>query len=166
MRKQMATLLAALALTSSGFSQERLTEPYLEKGELKAARQAVDAAMQTAPSEELRLQLALVQLLQGVERYAQTMHKMGLHESLFEGMIPFLRFPVEANPDPSVATNPAVRQALETLYGDLQEAQRTLSEILTDGKDGCPFDWAGSASISTEMESPGPKRSSGESSRL
>ena len=111
-------------------AQERLIEDYLDRGELQAARQAVMGSLEGNPtSQELRLQLALVQLLQAVEGYAQAMYRVGLKESFFGGMIPFLRLPVEPNPDPTLATNQGVRQALQQLSVGLAEAQKTLTEI-------------------------------------
>jgi hypothetical protein len=136
MRTFLTTLVLALTFTVAVQAQDRLIEPYLEKGDLAAARQAVTAALEGSPkSEQLLLQLALVQLLQSVETYSQQMYGMGLKESLFGGMIPFLRFPVEPNPVPSPATNQKARQSVDALSKGLAEARQTLSEI-PDSWDG------------------------------
>lgn len=137
MRKTFLGLLLTLSLTSLCWGQEeRLAEPLLEQGQLEPARQLVSDHLAGHPnSSELRLQLAVVQVLQATERYSQTMYKLGLHPSLFGSEIPFLRFPVDPNPDPMPATNAAMRGALEELSRGLAEAQTTLEEV--------PDSWTG-----------------------
>lgn len=136
MRKTLAGLAIALTLALPCFSQERLTEPYLEKGELEPARQAVLEALVERPgNDELEVQLALVQVLQALQGYSQEMYRMGLRDSFFNGMVPFLRLPVEPNPEPAEATNPEVRQAIDKFALGMAEARKTLSEV-PDGWQG------------------------------
>lgn len=137
MRKLLLSLLTAITLSPAVLAQdERLTESLLQRGEVESARQLVTDRLASQPAnQELRLQLALVQVLQATERYAQTMYKLGLRESLFGNSVPFLRFPVAPNPQPAAATNDAVRAALEELSRGLGQAQQTLA--------GIPDSWTG-----------------------
>lgn len=137
MRKIMLGLITTLSLTTASLGQdERLTEKLLEAGQVEQARQLVTDRLHSQPdSSELKLQLAMVQVLQATEKYAQTMYKLGLKESLLDNAVPFLRFPVEPNPDPMPATNAAVRDALEELSAGLGQAQETLA--------GIPDSWTG-----------------------
>ena len=111
-------------------AQERFLEKYLETGQIGAGRIAVEQALQQQPgSDELRFQLALVQLFGAVEKLSQGMYRYGLHESIFHQLIPFLRFPVELNPHPELASNGAVRELLKQFLQGLAETSKTLAAI-------------------------------------
>jgi hypothetical protein len=130
MRKALATLAVLASLLHAGLAQERLSEPYLERGELGPAREALTKALSERPGNaELQVQLALVQVLQSLQGYTQEMYRLGLRDSLFGGMVPFLRLPVEPNPDPALATDPEVRQAIDRFARGMAEARGTLAQV-------------------------------------
>lgn len=141
MRQILIIHCTLLALSLSPCSaQENLTKPYLERGELKQARQAVMTALRDRPeNSELLFQLAAVQVFASLEEYAQEMHRLGLRDSLFSGVVPFLRFPVEPNPQPAPATNDEARQAIERLSLGLNGARETLAKIPDDWKGRVPM---------------------------
>ena len=154
-------VLTTLALLLPARAQERLLEPYLEKGQLAAGRVAVEQALQQQPgSDELRLQLALVQFFGAVEKLSQGMYRYGLHDSIFQEMIPFLRLPVKLNPNPEVASNLAIRQLLQQFLQGLAETSKTLALIsdqsavqvpLRLGRVRLDMDGDGSASSGEEL---------------
>jgi len=132
MRKRLM-VLATLGLLLPAAAQERFLEKYLETGQLAAGRVAVEQALQQQPSsDELRFQLALVQFFGAVEKFSQGLYRYGLHESLFHRMIPFLRFPVQLNPRPEVASNRAIRELLKQFLLGLGETSQTLALISDD----------------------------------
>lgn len=141
MRQFFVVLCTLLALSLSPCSaEERLTEPFLERGEIEQARQAVLSALRDRPkNSELLFQLAAVQVFASLEEYAQEMHRLGLKDSLFAGAVPFLRFPVEPNPQPAVAGNAEARQAIDRLAQGLNGAGETLAMIPDDWKGRVPM---------------------------
>ena len=140
MRYFLVVLCALFTSLSPGFAQENLTETYLERGELEQAGQAVLTALRDRPeNSELLFQLAAVQVFASLEQYAQEMHRLGLKDSLFAGSIPFLRFPVEPNARPAVATNAEARQAIDSLSQGLDGARETLARIPDEWKGRLPM---------------------------
>jgi hypothetical protein len=130
MRKLWMILASSSLLTLPAAAQERLLEKYLENGKLAEGRRIVEQALQAQPSnDELRFQLALAQFFGCIERFSQGMYRYGLHESIFHRTIPFLRFPVELNPNPEVASNGAIREVLQEFLRGLKETSKTLALI-------------------------------------
>lgn len=126
----MKFLLALGLLTQTAVAQPRLVESYLAQGRVAEAKAAVESALREFPQrDELRFQLALVQFLGAVEKYSQAMYRYGLSDSLFGGSLPFLRFPVEANPAPEPVTHAQLRQTLADFVQGLSEAAATLAAI-------------------------------------
>lgn len=140
MKFGIATSILLAALVAGAAAQERLTEQYLERGELKKAQEVVrDVLVVTPDLHELTLQLALIQVLQALERYSAELYRIGLRTSPFNGELPFLRFPVPPNPNPAMASNDEVRAALDRLKNDLLQAQSTLSKIPDSWQGKVPF---------------------------
>ena len=129
MRKHWMILATLVLLQLPAKAQERLLEPYLENGRLAEGRQVVEQALQAQASDELRFQLALAQFFSCVEKFSQGMYRYGLHESIFHRTIPFLRFPVEPNPNSRVASNGAIREILQEFLRGLAETSKTLALI-------------------------------------
>lgn len=131
--RNLALFGAWLWLSLAGLAQPRLIEPYLREGRLAQARMAVEQALERhAEVDELKFQLALVQFLQATEHLSQGMYRYGLSDSGLGISLPFLRFPVEANPEPQPVTNLEVRELLARLRDELVATSATLSAIPDD----------------------------------
>lgn len=128
--KRWISLWLALLLTTPIWSQERLLEEYLESGRISEGHRAVEQALQKSPGQhDLQLQLALAQLLLGLEKFSQDLYRLGLRDSWFSRSVPFLRLPVELNPQPQVARYAEVRQALLDFSKALDQTAAILAEI-------------------------------------
>lgn len=140
MRKLCFSVLASLALALPSSAQNLVLEEYLLRGDLTGGQKAVEARLQEFPERpDVRFQLGVAQLLRAVERYSQEMHRLGLKDDVFMGMVPFLRFPVPSNPAPAEATNKAVRDAIDRFSRDLAEVGKTMAEI--------PDSWTGTVPL-------------------
>lgn len=140
MKRTWTSIIILGSLLLPAGAQERLVEKYLESGRLAEGRAAVETALQQQPgSDELRFQLALVQFFGSVEKFSQGMYRYGLHESIFQRSIPFLRFPVELNPNPEMASNQAVRAVLKEFLTGLAETSKTLALLPDDSKVHLPL---------------------------
>lgn len=121
---------AAPPLAPAPSATRELLRPFLASGQLHEGRVAVeDALLKFEANDELRFQLGLIQVLEGVQTYAQTMYRYGVNDSATEGLIPFLRLPVPANPRPETVSYEQARAALDELLQDLARAAATLDAI-------------------------------------
>lgn len=140
MNTKLLTIIFIISLIAGSMAQERTFGYHLERGELQKARELVSKALTTkADNSEFVFQLALIQVLQGLERYSAKLYHLGLKPSPMGNELPFLRLPVPPNPNPGEASNEEMRQALEQLKSDLLIARGTLSTI--------PDDWKGKVSF-------------------
>ncbi|MBS0204862.1 MAG: hypothetical protein JSS49_18300 [Planctomycetes bacterium] len=106
---------------------EPLVQRYLHTGQLARGEQVLESALEVAPEDDqLRFSLAVLQLFRGVERLGQSLYEFGC---LPENNMPFLRFPVHRNPDPSTITYPTLRRILIGFQADLAAAETTLAGI-------------------------------------
>lgn len=139
-RRFIVSCSLAATLTVPAVSQEPTFDAYLQAGRIREARVLVEGLLADHPErDDLKFQLALTQLLGSVEKFSQTMYRYGLHESVFQGMIPFLRFPVALNPKPEPVTHEQVRAALVELLAGINTSAETLAAIRDDSKVKLPF---------------------------
>ena len=103
---------------------------YLEDGKLADGRKALDAALASDPkNDSLRFQLGIAQFFGALEYLEQDWRRLGLHDSLFGELIPFLRLPVPHNQKPERVTNEAGRKVIADFVARLGEVSETLAKV-------------------------------------
>jgi hypothetical protein len=103
---------------------------YLEDGKLGDGVKALESALATDPKDDsARFQLGLAQFFAALEKLEQDWHRLGLHDSLFGELIPFLRLPVPHNQKPERATNESGRKAISDFVARLGEVSETLAKV-------------------------------------
>ncbi|CAN5603012.1 hypothetical protein BH11PLA2_BH11PLA2_20750 [soil metagenome] len=131
MRPLVAIMLVGMILPHLRAAEPPLVERYLHAGELAKGEQALEFALGAEPKDDqLRFGLGFLQFFRGVERLGQSLHEYGIkseHQNL-----PFLRLPIDPNPDASPITYPAFRRILEQMHRDLATAESTLAKITDD----------------------------------
>ena len=106
-----------------------LVRPYLERGDLDGARQALTAHLKSHPGDDDALfSLGTVTFLGGIEEFAQFLHRHGVGDRLF-GMMPFVRLPVPNNPDPQPVSYEHWREARVELIAAFAEADAILARV-------------------------------------
>lgn len=133
MRRLVAPLLIAMLLlgarTARTASAEPLAEKYLLEGRLAAGEKALLAALERDPKDSrARFGLGSTQFLRGIERMAQSFHRHGLRD-VGGGMVPFLRLPVPANPDPKPLRYEDLRSIFAAWVADVSRAEATLAQV-------------------------------------
>jgi len=125
----ITTSLVWLALFSPLTAAEApLVEKYLHSGQLARGEQVMEAALSSTPvNDELRLSLAVVQLVRGVERLGQALYEYGCLPEQQDR--PLLRIPVPRNPDPTPVTYSAFRRVLDAFRSDLATVESTLAGV-------------------------------------
>lgn len=104
-------------------------EAMLIGGRLDDARTQLEAQLVTdSKDDDARFALGFVQTLAGGERLMQSLHRYGLNPA-WSTMLPFVRLPVPANPNPEPLTNEAFRQIITELLADFARAEATLAAI-------------------------------------
>lgn len=107
--------------------------PLLQKGDLATAKKALTKRIKTTEEiDNVRFALAIVELLQGIEKLGQTWYRYGLNSSELNRILPFFRLPLLENPRPDTLTYPIVRKTLATLLADFGRTQMKLAEINVD----------------------------------
>ncbi len=107
-------------------------EALLIEGRLDDARAQLEAQLESdAKDDDARFALGVVQTLAGGERLMQSLHRYGLNPA-WTTMLPFVRLPVPANPNPEPLTNEAFRQIIVELLADFARAEATLAAIQAD----------------------------------
>jgi hypothetical protein len=108
-----------------------VVERYLHSGELAAGESALEARLATAPEDdEARFGLGIIQVVRGVERLGQALHKYGVKSE--NTHVPFLRLPVPKNAAPAPITYAIFRGILDDFRRDLATAEATLARITDD----------------------------------
>jgi hypothetical protein len=103
---------------------------YLEDGKLHEGIKALETALASdAKNDSLRFQLGIAQFFAALEKLEQDWHRLGLHDSLFGEMIPFLRLPVPHNVKPERVTNASGRKAIADFVARLGEVSETLAKV-------------------------------------
>lgn len=100
----------------------------LQKGDLAAANRALAAHLKENPKDDnARFGLATVQLMQGLERLMQSLHKYGLRSH--QRWLPFVRLPAPRNIEPEEIRYEDMRRIYEELQADLTQTEKTLAGI-------------------------------------
>ena len=122
-----ATLL--VARTAPAATDEPLVERYLVEGKLAEGEKALLAALERDPKDsQARFGLGVTQFLRGIERMVQSFHRHGLRD-VGGGMVPFLRLPVPANPDPEPIRYEDLRGVFAAWLEDMSRVEATLAKI-------------------------------------
>ena len=100
----------------------------LESGRLAAAEESLTKFLAKQPEDDLgRFQLGAVQFFAAVERLAQDSYRYGLNPNM--GMVPFLRTPVEVNPNPGPVRYGDIRAMIERFVQGVEHAEATLAPV-------------------------------------
>ena len=103
---------------------------YLEDGKLGDGIRALESALASdAKNDALRFQLGIAQFFAALEKLEQDWYRLGLHNSVFGEMIPFLRLPVAPNQHPERVTNESGRKAIADFIARLGVASETLAKV-------------------------------------
>lgn len=134
-------LLSCLLCTAPALAEPAPFNELLARGKVAEARTLVEQLLADHPEgrDDLKLELALVQLLGSVEKFSQTMYRYGLRSNGLGELIPFLRFPVAENLTPEAVTHEKMRAALVELLTGLDQCAHTLSTIPDDSDVRLPF---------------------------
>ncbi|MEO6742512.1 MAG: hypothetical protein ABIP20_19895 [Chthoniobacteraceae bacterium] len=103
---------------------------YLEEGKLGDGIKALESALgDDAKNDSLRFQLGIAQFFSALEKLEQDWHRLGLRDSLFGQLIPFLRLPVPHNQKPERVTNESARKVIADFVARLGEVAQTLAKV-------------------------------------
>lgn len=101
---------------------------FLQSGDLAGGEQYLKALLDRDDSNDnVRFSLGILKFFRSIERLGQSLHHYGVRSNRVD--IPFLRFPVEENPEAAPITYIAFRRILEDLSRDLQEVDRLLERV-------------------------------------
>ena len=132
----MRHILISLLVFFIGFQVEAantsddIIAGYLEDGKLADGIKALESALSgDAKNDLMRFQLGIAQFFAALEKLEQDWHRLGLHDSLFGEMIPFLRLPVPPNQHPERVTNESGRKAIADFINRLGEVSETLAKV-------------------------------------
>lgn len=113
-------LLALAAEDSAG------VQPYLDRGDFRRGRQALEARLETSPdNDELRFGLGVVQIVASIERLAQTLHAYGVKQP---DHLP-LKLPLHENKAPNPIRVLDFFRMMDDFRRELLDADRTLTAI-------------------------------------
>lgn len=122
----MAALLPDVLIAGEPAPQ---VQKYLHAGKLARGEQALVASLSDNPNDDqARFGLAVVQLVQGIERLGQSLHNYGVKPSRDL----FVRLPVPENSDPAPINCYRFHRLLDEFGRDLIAVEKTLSEIRRD----------------------------------
>ncbi|MEX2120702.1 MAG: hypothetical protein WD847_14005 [Pirellulales bacterium] len=120
-----------LGRSSAQGGEAPLLEKYLIEGKLAEGHQALSARLaERGDDAQARFGLGVLEILQAVERLAQSLHEYGLRSE--SPNLPFVRLPVPKNPEPAKITYEAWRGVFQQLIDDLSRAQETLAKVDDD----------------------------------
>ena len=110
-------------------------EPFLLQGRLAAGEAALAKELKADPQDDqVRFGLGVLQVMRGVERGMQSLHRYGLRTGSAGGWLTMLgfplgRLPVPPNAKPEELTYEQARAILQQFIDDLQRAEATLAGI-------------------------------------
>ena len=123
--------LIVTAAVARAESPAESVDSYLSSARVAAGVEALTAEVDANPEDaERRLALGFLQFATAIERLGQSWYRYGLRSrSDFARMMPFLRIPVPANPDPEPISYADARAVFERMLADLARAEATLAAI-------------------------------------
>lgn len=131
--KTKIIFLIIFILLSFGLAQKDVFNSALINGKLGAAERVLLDRLEYSPSDTLLYQLGVIQFLRSIENLSQSWYKYGNISVDSLGMlVPVLRLPVPANPNPEEITYEKFRQVFINFNNDLAKSQETLSKINDD----------------------------------
>jgi hypothetical protein len=114
-------------------SPEKLVEAYtqeiLRDGNWDEAEQALTQRLREHPgNDHISFGLAMIRFVHAIEKFGQHHYRHGL-EPATSTLVPFLRLPVPANPNPERLTYELQRAALQSFLDDLAKVESTLAAM-------------------------------------
>ncbi len=130
----IAASLASVSDLQSADDSNDIIGRLLEEGRLAEGRKVLETALATGKNDSLQFQLGIAQFFGALEKLEQDWHRLGLHDSLFGDLIPFLRLPVPQNAKPERVTNESGRKAISDFIARLGEVANTLAKVNEDAQ--------------------------------
>ena len=110
-----------------------LTRQALESGQSRSAAATLADRIASNPADnQARFGLGMIRFAQAIERFGQRQYKFGARVPRFS-MLPILRLPIPANPEPEPIGYEDQRGNLKALLADLLNAEATLAPM-TDSR--------------------------------
>ncbi|HEX8524462.1 MAG TPA: hypothetical protein VF669_19560, partial [Tepidisphaeraceae bacterium] len=117
-----------VSLVAPARAAEPMVEQYLLTGKLAEGEKALANHLQANPKDdEARFGLGMLQVVRGLEQLMQTLHKHGLRSE--RSGVPFLRLPVEQNPNPQAMSYQSASQMVRKWDEQLAQAEKTLAQV-------------------------------------
>ncbi len=130
----LAASLASEPVLQAANDSNDIIGRYLEEGRLAEGRKALETALAAGKNASLQFQLGIAQFFGALEKLEQDWHRLGLHDSLFGDLIPFLRLPVPQNATPERVTNESGRKVISDFIARLGEIANTLAKVGEDAQ--------------------------------
>lgn len=112
----------------------------LETGDLTGAAQFLEAKLENTPDDaQAGFALGVVQVLQAIERLAQSQYAAGAIDERMR-QFPILRLPVPKNPEAKPISYPEIRQIVATFQGDIARAEQQLASVKVSAELHLPLD--------------------------
>lgn len=126
-----ASHISAKTVKKSKSEEKPLIEEFLIRGRTQEGKQAVIEAMSLRPNDDqLRFSLAIVQILQTLERFSQDICYFGFKRTADNTFhTPFIDIDIPCNPEAHPISHEKFQQVINRALGGLEEADQTLSEI-------------------------------------
>ncbi len=126
-----ATIIAFTSvLQPSNAAIAPLPDPYLTSGKLTEGEKVfTDYLKNNEKDDKSRFGLGVIQLMRGIERLTQSLHRYGMIQNPISRTIPFFRLPVPPNPKPQTLTYDGLQQVFQTWIDDLATVRNTLAPI-------------------------------------
>jgi hypothetical protein len=111
-----------------------LVEKYLTEGKLAEGEQVLTAHLEKHPDDaQARFGLGALQFFRAVEHLYQGLYRYGLGSRfdnlVLVGNIPFMRLPVEPNPNPEPVSAAKLDKVFRAFLDDLGKARKTLEQV-------------------------------------
>jgi hypothetical protein len=126
----LAALMFSAMPATAGPSGDLLRES-LYAGDLQKGLATLTPLAESDP--EARFGLAMLELVSGVEHFAQTLYRHGLTPPNAGPMTPTVMLPVPPNPSPEPWDYEGVRQMFEALVADLDKARAAFETAAAEG---------------------------------
>lgn len=110
---------------------DRILAHALKSGELKKGEADLKARLEKSPKDDqARFALGTLQFLRAIERMGQSWYEHGIKPE--NTSAPFLRLPLQKNPNPKAMTYPIFRRILDQFRHDLETTEKTLAGVKDD----------------------------------
>lgn len=122
------TAFCLMSGNATAQAQVPSADKILQSGKLAEGEKSLQKHLKANPKDDnTRFGLATVQLMRGVERLMQSLHKYGLRSR--QNFVPFLRLPAPNNEEPEEIRYEDMRRIYEQLQADLTKTEKTLAGI-------------------------------------